>query len=143
MTATPVTALHRLASWVVDVAFLLLMAGLLNAVFPALVATSLAFWAYVGYTTVLPMKGYHTLGHIIFGLRPVRIESGDSLGVLELGSRSALVLLLAVPCMVGVISSAITMFSRTDCRAWHDLGTGTTVTKVKAWRFHRQSDAAR
>lgn len=131
------TAVHRLTSWAVDVSVLLLAAGLLVAVLPAVVATLLAFCAYLCYTVALPMKGYHTLGHIALGLRPVRVDS-DSLGWLELGSRSALVLLLAAPCMVGMIGSTIAMLSRPDCRAWHDLGTGTTMAKVKPWDFSRQ-----
>jgi RDD family/GYF domain 2 len=134
----PLTAMRRATSWAIDTAVFAVIALLLVAIFPTVIATFFGFCAFVAYTAILPLKGQATVGHIATGLRIVRTDSDDPVDWLVLGTRSAVVLLLAAPCLVGIVCSTITMFAHDSARAWQDVATGTTLIRVNAWKLGGQ-----
>ena len=133
-----VTAALRVASWAIDAAVLAVVALLLNAILPSVPATFLLFCAFVAYTVVLPMKGFATVGHIAIGLRVVRTDGEGPVDWLALGTRAAGLLILAAPCLVGLVVSAVSMFAHDSARAWHDVATGTNLVRARPWDFGRQ-----
>ena len=105
-----VTAALRVASWAIDAAVLAVVALLLNAILPSVPATFLLFCAFVAYTVVLPMKGFATVGHIAIGLRVVRTDGEGPVDWLALGTRAAVLLILAAT--VHHLESGSTHFER-------------------------------
>ena len=137
-SAGTVTAQMRVASWGIDAVAIAAMVLLLNAVFPSVIATLFAFAAFCGYLVVLPMKGFSTLGHVLIGLRLVRSDQEAELDWLAVGTRAALLVILAAPCFVGLVCSTISMWAHDKARAWHDVATGTHLIKVKPGDFSRR-----
>ena len=133
-----VSAVQRIASWVIDAAVFAVVTLLLNAILPSVFATLVAFCALVGYLVVLPMKGFATAGHVAIGLRVRTIDRSDTIDWLALGTRAAVVMLLAAPCLIGVVCSGISMVNHDSARAWHDVASGTKLVKVKPFDFTRE-----
>lgn len=133
-----VNAGQRVTSWAIDTVALVTCAVALNAMFPSVLAAPLLFVAFAAYTVWLPLRGYARLGHVVVGLRITRIADDEGPpDLLALVSRSATFLILAAPCLVGVVCSTISMFAHDKARAWHDVASGTTLVKVRAWDFSR------
>ncbi len=137
-----VSAQMRVASWGIDAVVVAAAMLLLNAVFPSVVATLFAFAAFCGYVVVLPMKGFSTFGHVLIGLRLVRSDEEAELDWLAVGTRAALLVILAAPCFVGLVCSTISMWAHDKARAWHDVATGTHLIRVKPGDFSRRSTVA-
>ena len=47
-------------------------------------------------------------------------------------------LILAAPCLVGLVVSAVSMFAHDSARAWHDVATGTNLVRARPWDYSRQ-----
>ena len=134
-----VSAPMRVASWGIDAVVVAVAVLLLNSVLPSVIATLFAFAAFCGYVIVLPMKGFSTLGHVLIGLRLVRSDQEAQLDWLAVGTRAALLVILAAPCFVGLVFSTISMWAHDKARAWHDVATGTHLIRVKPGDFGRHS----
>lgn len=120
----------RIVSWCIDGIALAAASLLLNAILPATFATLLLFVLFVAYTVVLPSRGFDTLGHAVTGIRVVTDRSDEPLTQLGLATRAALVLLLALPVLIGLALSAATMLQHQRVRAWHDVASGTSVVRT-------------
>lgn len=132
-----VTPLHRLGSWAIDLAVLVLVSLLIETVLPNVFAMLVIVAAVVGYLAVLPAFGWHTLGHIALGLRVARADDEANDPFLVFGARTALIVMLSAPCLVGFVASACSMWRHQRVLSWHDVGTGTVMVRVAPMRFGR------
>lgn len=125
---------QRLTSWLVDGAVLTAVLVLANNAFASGPAWSTLFVVavYIGYTFGLRHLGHDTLGHLLVGLRVRDASTGAPPSWLALATRSSIVVLLALPLLIGLAGSVIGAFAHPRTIAWHDVTSGTVVIKVPA-----------
>lgn len=122
----------RAASWTIDAGVVLVFALVANAFFadaaPA-VPTLLSVAAFVGYFYGLVHLGHDRLGHRLLGLTVRDYETGEEIDRYAAAARTAILALLALPLLLGLIGSLLCSRTHPEHRAWHDLLTGSTVTR--------------
>lgn len=124
--AAPTRADVRLKSWAIDGAALLAAAVAIGRIAPGVLGAVVFTAGYLAYTVWLPAGGHPRLGHRVFGL--VVVDAADRPATSEvLAARAVLMVLLAVPCLCGVMLSGLTMRAHPNARAWHDVATGSSV----------------
>lgn len=139
-TAAPVSRVghlagfgERIGSWVIDLAVLVAALFGSRLVFPGYppLASLLMVPFYGLYIVVLPAVGGDTLGHLIVGIKVRRAEGSDPPSKLAIAGRGIMVLILAIPMMLGVIASAISAAISPTHRTWYDAATGTVMERTR------------
>ncbi len=118
----------RLKSWAIDALVLLVVAVIVGRIAPGVSGAVLFTALYFGYTVWLPWAGHPRLGHRVLRLAVV-YDANRPITSAVLAARAVLMVLLAVPCLAGVVLSGLTMRADPEARAWHDVATGTLVRR--------------
>ncbi len=120
----------RLLSWAIDLAVLVVVLTLTNnLVGYTPLASLLMVTFYIVYIALLPGVGFDTLGHQVAGLA---VRDGERLEPVGRGvywARGAMMILLAVPLLVGLVGSIVNVAVSGRQVAWHDAFTGSVVVK--------------